>query len=71
MHMFRANRRRKTTIHHNLHRIHIQGMVQVGAVGVLEEEEAEGAEGVEGVGLVVAADGDSPLREVPVQMTHL
>jgi DNA-binding IclR family transcriptional regulator len=55
-----VSRRQKTIIHRKQHRNHIQEVVQVGAVGDLEEEEAEG------VGLAVAVvDGDnnSVLRE--------
>ena len=59
----RASRRRKTIIHRNEHRSHIQE-VQVGAVGLLEEE------GEEGVGIAVV-DGDNILREGLVPMTHL
>ena len=65
VHLLRVNRRRKIIIHHKPYRHHIQEAVQVGAVGVLE------VEGAEGVGLVVAVDGGSLLREVLVQMTRL
>ena len=61
----RVNRRRKTIIHRNQYRNHIQEVVQVGAVGNLEEEEAEG------VGLTVAVDGDNSVQEALVPMTHL
>ena len=61
------SRRRKTIIHRKQHRNHIQEGVQVGAVGVLEEEGADS----EGVGIAVAVDGDSVLREALVPMTHL
>lgn len=59
------NQRRKIIIHHNLHRSYIKEVIQVGAVGVLEEEGAEGA------GLAVAVDGDNLLREVLVPTTRL
>jgi hypothetical protein len=61
----RASRRRKTIIHRNQRRNHIQEVVQVGVVGLLEEE------GADGVGIAVAVDGDSVLREVLVPTTHL
>ena len=63
--LYRASRRRKSIIHLNKHRNHTREVVQVGAVGLLEEEEAEG------VGIAVAVDGDSVLREALVPTTHL
>ena len=59
------SRRRKTIIHRNRHRNHIQEVAQVGAEEFIEEEEAEGVE------IAVAVDGDSVLREALVPMTHL
>ena len=60
----RGSLRRKTIIHRNQHRNHIQEVAQVGAVGLLEEVEAEG------VGIALAVDGDSVLREALVPTIH-
>jgi hypothetical protein len=61
----RVDRHRKTIIQRNQHRDNIPEAVQVGAVKLSEEEEAEG------MGLTVAVDGVSVLREALVPMKHL
>ena len=63
--LYRGSLRRKTIIHRNQHRNHIQEVAQVGAVGLLEEVEAEEV----GIALAVV-DGDSVLREALVPTIH-